>query len=177
MPSDSVPDQPKASETSLESSAELLSMRAYSAGFASNEERTDMVPAQIAVFTDGVVMADVGVTPEVRRTAIQLSENELADLTRVFRKAEPEGYFEPYDAGFHSSDTMTIIQVRGATGGIIDIAVPGLFAAAIEPPPEVTPAWVAELDREMSRLVELVRDRGGVEFTGSVPAAPGILPP
>src|SRR5688500_16927966 len=156
-PSPSRPEEPTASESSSDGGAEVLAMRAYSAGFASREERTDMVPAQIAVFTDGVVMADVGVPPAVRRTAIQLSADELADVTGVLQKAEPDGYFEPYDASFHSSDSMTVIQIRTATGEIIETAVPGLFAAAIEPPPDVTPAWVSEINREMSRLVELVR--------------------
>ncbi|MGH2402599.1 MAG: hypothetical protein ACRDE6_07785, partial [Candidatus Limnocylindria bacterium] len=58
-------------------------LRAYTGGFEASAQRTAQVPAEVVVFDDGVVVADVGVSPAVRYATIQLTEDELQSVKDV----------------------------------------------------------------------------------------------
>ena len=153
----------------------MLVLRAYSGGFESQAERTDQIPAEVVVFDDGVAVADVGISPEVRYSAIQLTQDEIQALRDVLEQADPIGHFVPYDPAFHVVSEMTIIQVHNPER-VTEVAIAGLYAALVSPPPDYAPPWAAALDVKMTELRDLVRERGGMDFVEDIPTVDGVEP-
>jgi hypothetical protein len=152
----------------------VLVLRAYTGGFEAHAQRTAQIPAETVVFDDGVVVADVGVSPAVRYAAIQLTEDELQSVKDVLDQVDPRGHFVPYDPSSHVVSEMTIIQVHPGGDQAIEVAVAGLYAAHVSPAPEVAPLWAAALDSKMTELRDLVDRRGGFDFAGEIPTVDGV---
>lgn len=176
VPSTSSPEvQPGPSTSSTGADRSVLVVRAYSGGFATHAERTDQIPAEVVVFDDGVAVAEVGLSPEVRYSAIQLTQDELQGLKDVLQRADPMGQFVPYDPAFHVVSEMTIIQVHNPDR-VTEVAIAGLYAALVSPPPEYAPPWAAALDAKMTELRDMVRERGGIDFADDIPTVDGVEP-
>ena len=173
QPSASQPaDGDVASPASPRTESRLVAVRAYSAGFSTEGQRTDDVSADVTLFDDGLVVADVSEFPDRRYVAVQLTRPEIDEYLSRIRALEVQDLSIPYDPAFHSTSLMTVIRIHDGTDDI-EIAVASLLAQVAEPAD--VPQFAIEIDLLMSELKELA-EAEGQPYSGDVPTVPGVLP-
>ena len=161
-----------ASPASPQVESRLVAVRAYSAGFSTQEERRDDVSADVALFDDGLVLADVGEFPDRRNVAVQLTRPEIDGYLARIQSLDLADLFVPYDPAFHTASLMTVIRVDDGTDPI-EVAVAGLLSNVVEP--AGVPRSAVEIDLLMSELKDLAESEGQ-PYTGEVPTIAGVLP-
>lgn len=164
------PEPPtSASPTSfpLNANSEILLLRAWSGPWEDPSERTLGELAQVVLFSDGLVIADVSRVGNAREwRSTRLSQDELQAVVEAVADAEPAPIQRASWQDAPCADaSVQVIQVAGA-GGVIELAQYCLSTEIAFIPPD-TPESVVTLSRLLDQLEERAAD-GPLETTATL---------
>lgn len=164
------PEAPtSASPTSFPSNAnsQILLLRAWSGPWEDPSERTLGELAQVVLFSDGLVIADVSRVGNAREwRSTRLSQDELDAVVEAVADAEPRAVQRASGQDSGCADAaVQVIQVAGADG-VVELAQYCLSTEIGLVPPN-TPESVVVLSRLLDELEEQVED-GPAETTAAL---------
>lgn len=143
----------------------------YSPEFKYPEERTEQKEADIVVFSDGVVAANVNPNTNEPPTyaAIQLTDDELADIRQQLEEANLEtvsvSVTDATEIG--AFDALTAIILAQSDDGPVELVAPGLYTRS--QPGDAFPAELVAIDRLLNDLEERVQAGDAVPADHEIP--------
>jgi len=147
-------------------------LRAFSGPWELPTERSGLAPAEVAVYRDGTVLADVSPVWDIRDVrAIQLRPEELAELMNSIVDAEPQAVDHASSANSACFDAgVQVIQVR-VDGEPTELAIYCLDTR-IPIVLEGTPESAVVLSRLLDDLQQLVSERPALTTDKPMPLVP-----
>jgi len=166
------PTTPSAQPTPLPAESEdLLLLRVYSAEFSYPEERTEQKLADVVLFSDGLVAANVN--PNTNEApvyaAVQVTNDELAEITAQIADADlADVSIDVKDATeIGAFDALTAIILAQTDEGLVELVAPGLFT--LHEPASAFPPEVVAIDKLLNDLKDRAQGGGTVPDDHEVP--------
>ena len=163
---------PSAQPTPLPAESEdLLLLRVYSPEFSYPEERTEQKLADVVLFSDGVVAANVN--PNTNEApvyaAVQVTNDELAEITAQIADADlADVSIDVKDATeIGAFDALTAIILAQTDEGLVELVAPGLFT--LHEPASAFPPEVVAIDKLLNDLKDRAQGGGTVPDDHEVP--------
>lgn len=151
---------------------EVVILRAYSGPWENASERTGFASADVVLFRDGLVIADVSPIFDVQDIrAVQLEAEELAEVLEAIAEAAPIPTDRASSRNSGCDDAgAQVIRVNLPDGGV-EIAIYCL-ATDIPVVPTGTPEFAVVLSRLLDDLEQLAADRPTVSTDRRLPMVP-----